>query len=306
MSEPLKTILCGIELHNPLILASGVLGLNKKTLLLAQNGGAGALTLKSITIEERIGHESPNVAFFEGGMLNAFGYNNCGLKKALNEFHDLSCFSVPVIGSCTAQTPEDFAKIVRAFDELDFAAIELPVSCPHTPGYGLLSKQNEKAFIEKVLRKCRKETKKPIFLKINACLPNLLEIATCAEKAGADAITCSNSFPGMIIDINAKKPVLSFKKGGVSGPAIRPMVVKAIYEIYEEIKIPIIGVGGVSTGEHAIELIMAGASAVGIATGVLLRGNSVFRKCAFEILSWMKKHQYKSIEELVGIAHRNF
>ncbi|MCX8190545.1 MAG: dihydroorotate dehydrogenase [Candidatus Diapherotrites archaeon] len=303
MGEILENKICGIELKNPFILASGVLGLNKETLLIAQKGGAGALTIKSITLEPREGHETPNVAFFEVGMLNAFGYNNCGLKMAVEEFSDLSCFKIPVFGSCTAGNPNEFANIVKWLDKLDFKAIELPVSCPHTPGYGLLSGQNEAKFVESVMRRCRKKTKKPIFLKISAGLPNYVEVAIRAQKAGADAIVCSNTLPGMIIDINAKSPVLSFKKGGVSGPAIRPMVVKAVYELYKELKVPIIGVGGISRGEHAIEYLMAGASAVGIATGVLQRGPSVFRKCSGEVVSWMKEHHYKNVSELVGVAH---
>ncbi|MEM4662824.1 MAG: dihydroorotate dehydrogenase [Candidatus Diapherotrites archaeon] len=303
MVEILKTELCGIELKNPIVLASGVLGLNKETLMIAQKGGAAALTIKSITLEPREGHETPNVAFFECGMLNAFGYNNIGLCKAKQEFSDLSCFKVPVFGSCTAGSPEEFANLVKELDKIDFKAFELPVSCPHTPGHGLLSGQNERRFVEKVIKKCRKKTKKPIFLKINAGLPNFAEVSLCAQKAGADAIVCSNTLPGMIIDINARSPVLSFKKGGVSGPAIRPMVIKAVYELYETIKIPIIGVGGISRGEHVIEYLMAGASAVGIATGVLQRGPSVFKKCSNEVARWMKKHNYKNISELIGVAH---
>jgi len=301
----LQASICGIKLKNPLILASGVLGLNKNNLMIAQRGGAGALTIKSITLEKRSGHDTPNVAFFEAGMLNAFGYCNMGLSAALKEFADLSCFSVPVFASCTASNARDFAKLVNAFDKLDFAAIELPVSCPHTPSYGLLAGQSNVKKVRAITKACRKKTKKPIFLKINAGLPNFVEIALAAEKAGADAITCSNTLgPGMVIDINMAKPVLSFKFGGVSGPAIRPVVVRAVYELYRHLKIPIIGLGGVSRGEHAIEMLMAGASAVGIATGVLQRGPGVFRKCCEELSRWMKKHEYRSIEELIGLAHQ--
>jgi dihydroorotate dehydrogenase (NAD+) catalytic subunit len=301
----LQASICGIKLKNPLILASGVLGLNKNNLLIAQRGGAGALTIKSITLEKRSGHDTPNVAFFEAGMLNAFGYCNIGLAAALKEFADLSCFSVPVFASCTASDAHSFAKLVGAFDKLGFAAIELPVSCPHTPGHGLLAGQSNIEKVKAIIRACRKETKKPIFLKINAGLPNFVEIALAAEKAGADAITCSNTLgPGMVIDVNTAKPVLSFKVGGVSGPAIRPIVVRAIYELYERLRIPIIGLGGVSRGEHAIEMLMAGANAVGIATGVLQRGPCVFRKCCKELAQWMEKHGYRSIGELVGLAHQ--
>lgn len=300
----LKTTFCGIELKNPLILASGVLGLNKNNLLRAQKGGAGAVTIKSISLEERSGHETPNIAFFEAGMLNAFGYCNAGLKEALKEFADLSCFKVPVIASCTASSAKEFAKLVSALDRLNFAAIELPLSCPHTPGHGLLAGQGTPKATKEIVEACRKKTRKPLFVKINASLPAIGEIALAAEKAGADAITCSNTLgPGMIIDINSSKPVLAFKVGGVSGSAIRPIVVRSVYDLYERIKIPIIGLGGVSRGEHAIELLMAGASCVGIATAIALRGPNVFEKCCNEMREWMKKHGYKSVEELVGLVH---
>ena len=296
--------LCGIKLKNPLILASGVLGLNKNNLLRAQKGGAGALTIKSISLEERFGHETPNVAFFEAGMLNAFGYCNPGLDEALREFADLSCFSVPVIASCTASSASDFAKLVSALDKLDFAAIELPLSCPHTPGHGLLAGQGTVEATKEIVKACRKKTKKPLWVKINASLPNAVDIALAAERAGADAITCSNTLgPGMIIDIASAKPVLAFKVGGVSGPAIRPIIVRTIYDLYKRLKIPIIALGGVLRGEHAIEMLMAGASAVGIATGIAIRGPDIFKKCCDEMSEWLKKHDYKSITELIGVAH---
>lgn len=304
MNKRLLTELTGIKMKNPLILASGVLGLNKNNLLIAEKGGAGALTIKSISPKERLGHDTPNVAFFEAGMLNAFGYCNMGLKAALEEFKDLSCFNVPVIASCTAENAKEFALIAKEFECLDFKAVELPVSCPHTPGHGLMAGQSNEKKVFEIVKECRKKTKKPIFLKLNAGTPNFAEIAIAAEKAGASAITCSNTLgPGMVIDINAGKPVLSFKVGGVSGPAIRPIVVKAVFELSEKIKIPIIGLGGVSKGEHAIELIMAGASAVGIGTGVMQRGPEVFSKTSNEIQEWMEKHGYKNLKEIRGIAH---
>jgi len=300
----LETELCNVSLKNPLILASGVLGLSKNNLLRAQRGGAGAVTIKSVSLEERSGHETPNIAFFEAGMLNAFGYCNPGIEEALKEFSDLSCFEVPVIASCTASNASDFAKLVEALDKLDFAAIELPLSCPHTPGYGLLAGQGTPEATKEIVEACRKKTKKPLLVKINASLPRIGEIALAAEKAGANAITCSNTLgPGMVIDINSTKPVLAFKVGGVSGPAIRPIVVRSVYDLYKRIKIPIIGLGGVLRGEHVIELLMAGASCVGIGTAIALRGHNVFEKCCDEMLAWMKKHGYKSIGELIGLAH---
>ncbi|MEM0359987.1 MAG: dihydroorotate dehydrogenase [Candidatus Diapherotrites archaeon] len=301
----LETSFCGLKLKNPLILASGILGVNKNNLLRAQKGGAGALTIKSISLEPREGHKNPITAVFECGMLNAVGYSNPGLKEAIKEFSDLSGFKVPVIGSITAGNAEEFAILAREFEKLSFSALELPLSCPHTPGFGLLAGQGTPEATKAITEAVRKQTKKPLIVKISPSIPNIAEIAIAAEKAGANAINCGNTLgPGMIIDINSAKPVLHFKVGGVSGPAIRPIVVRCVFDLYKAVKIPIIGLGGVMNGRDAIEMLQAGASAVGIGTAVHYSGPQVFSKISKEMYSWMKLHNYNSLQELVGIAHK--
>ncbi len=300
----ISTKLCGLKLKNPLILASGILGVNKNNLLRVQEGGAGALTIKSISLNPREGHKNPIIATYECGMLNAVGYSNPGLKKAIKEFSDLSEFSVPVIGSVTAGNAKEFAELVKELDSLEFEAFELPLSCPHTPGFGLLAGQGTPKKTREITLAVRKKTKKPLFVKISPSIPNIVEVAKAAEKAGANAITCGNTLgPGMIIDINSAKPVLHFKVGGVSGPAIRPIIVRCVYDLYESIKIPIIGLGGIQSGRDAIEIMQAGASVVGMGTAVYYHGPNVFNKVAKEMLEWMKKNSFSSVNELVGIAH---
>ncbi|MFH1234548.1 MAG: dihydroorotate dehydrogenase [Candidatus Diapherotrites archaeon] len=301
----LETSFCSLQMQNPLILASGVLGVNKNNLLRAEHGGAGALTIKSISLEPREGHKNPITAVFECGMLNAVGYSNPGLKEALKEFADISDFKVPLIGSVTAGNAEEFASLAKEFEKLSFSALELPLSCPHTPGFGLLAGQGTPEATKAITEAVRKETKKPLIVKVSPSIPNIAEIALAAEKAGADAINCGNTLgPGMIIDINSGKPVLHFKVGGMSGPAIRPIIVRCVFDLYQAVKIPIIGLGGVMNGGDAIEMLQAGASAVGVGTAIHYEGSEVFGKISKEMEQWMKKHSYKSIEELVGIAHK--
>ena len=167
--------------------------------------------------------------------------------------------------------------MVEKLAETKFSAIELPLSCPHTPGYGLLAGQGTPLSTNLIVSAVRKVTKLPIFVKLSPNIPGIGDIAKAAEDAGANAITAINTLgPGMIINIEARKPVLSFKVGGVSGNALRPIATRCVYDIYESVKIPIIGVGGISTGRHAIEMIMAGATAVGIGTGIYSRGIDIF------------------------------
>jgi dihydroorotate dehydrogenase (NAD+) catalytic subunit len=185
-----------------------------------------------------------------------------------------------------------------------FSAIELPLSCPHTPGFGLLAGQGTPESTKDIVSAVRKATKLPIFVKLS---PNVLEIgnlAKAAEDAGANAITAVNTLgPGMIINIEARNPVLSYRVGGVSGQALRPIATRCVYDIYEAVKIPIIGTGGISTGKHAIEMIMAGATAIGVGTGIYERGIDIFQKICGEMETWMSENNFNTVDEMTGIAH---
>jgi len=296
--------LCGVVLKNPTVLASGILGACKATLARAAAAGAGAVTMKSVSEEPREGHKNPTVITFEAGMMNAVGYSNPGIEEAVKEFADLSDVSSPVIASVIGQSAEQFARVAERMAELAFAAIELPLSCPHTPGYGTLAGQGTPEATEAITAAVRGVTEKPIFVKVSPNIPALAEVCRAAEAAGADAITAVNSLgPGMIINIEARAPVLDFKMGGVTGAALRPVATRCVYDIYEAVKIPVIGTGGVSTGRHAIELMMAGARAVGVGTAVYMEGPEVFGKIAREMREWMEANGVEKVEELIGAAH---
>jgi len=301
----LSTTIGGIKLANPLVLASGILGTTRALLRRVALAGAGAVTIKSISLEPRDGHPNPTVITFEAGMMNAVGYSNPGLEVALKEFADLSDVPAPVIASVIGRTPDEFKAVAERMAALPFAAIELPLSCPHTPGYGTLAGQGSPEATEAITRAVRGVTEKPIFVKVSPNIQALGEACRAAESAGADAITAVNTLgPGMAINIEARRPVLAFGMGGVSGPALRPVALRCVYDIYRAVKIPIIGTGGVSTGRHAIEMLMAGATAVGLGTAVYIDGPEAFGRIASEIEDWMSRHDVSCVRDLIGVVHR--
>ncbi len=300
----LSTIFCGINLSSPTILPAGFLGTTKDILKRVAENGVGAVTIKSISSEARNGHRNPTVLTFDAGMLNAVGYSNPGVKEAAKEFSDTKSIGVPVIASVIGTNPEDFLKVLDGFKDVNFCAVEIPLSCPHTPGFGMLAGQSSPEATSKIVSAIRKETQLPLFVKLSPNVPDIGELAKIAEDAGADAITAVNTMgPGMVINIEAKRPVLDFMIGGVSGSALRPIAVRCVFDIYNSVKIPILGVGGISTGRHAIEMMMAGASVIGIGTAIYHRGIEVFREINGEIEKWMDKNGITSLKEIVGIAH---
>ncbi|MFQ5863440.1 MAG: dihydroorotate dehydrogenase [Candidatus Brocadiales bacterium] len=300
----LSTELCGIELGNPTVLASGVLGTSKSLLQMVARAGAGAVTTKSVSLDPMPGHNNPITVGFEAGLLNAVGYSNPGMRESAQEFKDLENVGVPVIASVIGSGVGDFVKVVDGLWGQGFAAIEISLSCPHTPGFGMMAGQNTPSYTRQVTSAVRRVTSIPIFVKLSPDTPDIASVAKAAEESGADGITATNTMgPGMIINIEARRPVLDFKVGGISGPALRPIAVRCVYDIYESVRIPIIGTGGVSTGRHAIEMLMAGARAVGIGTAVCTRGVDVFSAVCREMEEWMEGNNYSSVQELIGAAH---
>ena len=295
---------CGISLRNPTVLASGILGTSRDILARVAAAGAGAVTIKSISEEPREGHKNPTIITFEAGMMNAVGYSNPGLAETLKEFADLGEVASPVFASVIGQSPEQFAHVAEQMAALPFAAIELPLSCPHTPGYGTLGGQGTPEATEAITAAVRKVTRKPIFVKVSPNIPALGDVCRAAEAAGADAITAVNTLgPGMVINIEAREPVLEFKMGGVSGPALRPVAMRCVYDIFQAVKLPIIGTGGVSAGRHVIEMMMAGARVVGVGTAVYTDGIEVFREITREMREWMAANKVEKLEEIIGAAH---
>ena len=298
----LQTNLCNIKLKNPTILASGILGVTRESVDRVGKSGAGAVTLKSLCHEERFGNPNPTMFGYDDVFLNAVGLPGQGIDSAMKDFGKLDGLSVPVIGSIYGYRVEQFGDVARKMASLNPAMIEVDISCPHMdygkPYYA------DPGLAAKVTSEVKKNSGKiPVSIKLSPNVHDIKEIAHAAEKAGADAITAINTATGMVIDIDARKPVLANKIGGVSGPALKPIAVRCVYEIYDTVKIPIIGTGGVTHGKDAIEMVMAGATGVGIGTGVFYRGPDVFKKVCDEMEVWMKKNKVKNLDEIRGCAH---
>jgi dihydroorotate dehydrogenase (NAD+) catalytic subunit len=295
----LSTSLCGVKLNNPLVLASGILGTNAAILERVANSQAGAVTLKSIGPVEREGNKNPSVLGWEHGMINAVGLPSAGYKNYSWEGYDK--IKVPVIVSIYGSTIEEYVEVAKAVSDKG-KILEINISCPNKHD-GMSFCLNLSAAKE-VVKAVKKVAKVPVFVKLSPNVPDIATLAREVEAAGADGITAINTVgPGMIIDIDARKPVLAYKTGGLSGPGIRPVAIKCVYDIYKAVKIPIIGTGGVTTGRDAIEMMMAGASAVGIGTAVYYNGFDTFKKIIQEIEDWMKQKNVKSLKEIIGAAH---
>ena len=299
----LSTSIAGVKLKNPTILSSGIFGTSSELIKRAFENNAGAATIKSIGPRPRDGNNNPSVIDFGHGLLNAVGLPSPGYKNMDMEFNELSKIKEPVIWSIYGSRIEDFIDITKYIIRYKPRIIELNISCPNKEN-GMLFSQDKKSAAN-VTRSVKEIAEKTIVIpKLSPNVSNISEIAYACEKAGADAINAINTVQGMVINIDAKKPVLDYKKGGMSGPALKPIAVRCVYEIYEKVSIPIIGTGGIMNGRDAIEIIQAGASAVGIGSGVYYHGIEVFRNIVNEIKEWMQENDYNSIKELIGIAHK--
>jgi dihydroorotate dehydrogenase (NAD+) catalytic subunit len=307
MSIDISTRLAGLKLKNPTVLASGILGVSGKLLRRIAECGAGAVTTKSIGREKRDGFPNPTVLELGFGLMNAIGLSNPGYEEFKNEIRIAKKGNVPVIVSIFAGNPEDFAFLAREMERANADAIELNISCPNLkPGEKLgevIGKDPELS--HEVVKAVKKSVNIPVITKLTPNVNDIKIIAKAVEKAGTDIISAINTVgPGMVINIETGKPVLANKFGGLSGPAVHPLAVRCVYDIYETVKIPIIGIGGITHGKDAIEMLMAGASAVGIGSAVYYRGIDVFRKVCGEMKEFLESHGYSSLEEIIGLAHR--
>lgn len=295
----------GKKMKNPTILASGILGVTKESLERVAKEGAGAVTTKSLTIEPRSGHPGPNIIETDCGLLNAMGYPNPGIKEGLKEFSNWK-MKEPLIISIAGMNENEFSKLAEEIEnsKVKCSAIEAVISCPHTPGYGLMAGQSNPDSVSKTVKAIKRKTRLPLIIKLSPSVPGEVAMAKAADEAGADAINMGNTLgPGMRINLERRKPVLGFGCGGLSGPAMKPVALRCVYDIYEAVDIPIIGTGGITTGEDLIEYMMAGASAVGIGTALHYRGLSSFRRISQEARTWLEDNGCKNIMEIAGVAH---
>ena len=295
----------GFKLANPTVLASGILGYTGDFLQRVSESGAGAVVTKSIGIEPRAGYPNPTVVQAEAGLINAVGLPNPGVNDFAEEItYAKTVVKVPLIVSVFGYAAEEYATAAAKVVKAGADAVELNVSCPHVKDTGHEIGQHQKTLTE-VIEKVRASVKKPVIVKLSPNVTDIVEIAKRAVEAGADALTAVNTVKAMAIDVEAQRPILSNVKGGLSGPAIKPIALRCVYDLFEaDLKVPIFGCGGVASWQDAVEFLLAGASAVQIGTAIAMDDLGVFQKVNKGLQSYLIKKGYGSVKEIVGLSHQ--
>jgi dihydroorotate dehydrogenase (NAD+) catalytic subunit len=301
LGPDLSVEIAGIKLPNPTILASGILGVSAEIMIRASRAGAGAVVCKSFNRNGREGYRNPSFIEVPGGFLNALGIPNPGMDEMREEVETVSKAGVPIIASVFGFDAEEFAAAAAMGERGGAIAVELNVSCPHVKEVGVEIGQRPKVVAE-VTQAVKNRVHVPVLVKLSPNVTDITEVAKAAQNAGADGITAINTALGMAVDVDSGYPILGGIFGGLSGAALHPIAVRAIYQIKQAVKIPIIGVGGIQDWRGAMEMMMAGASAVQIGTAVTTKGLEIFRDVTIGISKFLEHKGWRSIREAVGTA----
>jgi dihydroorotate dehydrogenase (NAD+) catalytic subunit len=294
--------IAGLRLRNPLMNAAGVLGMSPLILKRVYDSGVGAVISKSIGPKPRKGHPNPTLIRVDCGALNAMGLPNPGVEYFVEEIKEIKRMGIPIIASFFGGSTEDFVEVAYQLTRAGADALELNASCPNVADeLGMLAA--DAGNVEKVTAAVKEETKLPVFVKLSPNVTNIKSIAIAAEWGGADAITAVNTLKGMAIDVNMRRPVLANITGGMSGPAVKPIALRCVWEVAQAVNLPIIGCGGITTGTDAVEYFLAGASALEVGTAIMAHGLGVYKEITDGIAEYMDQNGFSKIEEMVGLAH---
>jgi len=295
-----------LHLKNPLVLASGILGTSPSLMTRCALAGAGGITSKSCGPEPRTGHENPVALAWQGGVINAIGLTNPGVQEEVALLEEtkqrLSQQDVPLFASIFAPTLAQFGEVARVVADAAPDLIEVNISCPNVASEFGTPFSATAEMAAAVTREVRRAVSLPISIKLAPNVPMISEIARAVAEEGADAITAINTMPAMLIDAYAGKPVLKNRTGGLSGTALKPIALRCVAEIASRVSLPIIGTGGVSTGIDAAEMLMAGATLVGVGSAIWQDGPAVFSRIADELAQFMDETGYARIDALRGKA----
>jgi dihydroorotate dehydrogenase (NAD+) catalytic subunit len=304
-SNLLSTNLAGLALDNPTILASGILGYSAEIMHRVIKGGAGAVVTKSVGLEPRMGYANPTVVQAKSGLINAMGLPNPGIDEYVNEIkYAKSLIHSPLIVSVFGYSADEYTVVAKKAVEAGADAVELNVSCPHVKQTGAEIGQNAMLLYE-VVSKVKAEVHKPVFVKLSPNVTDIVDLACAAVRGGADALTAVNTLKAIAIDVETMLPVLSNVKGGLSGPAVKPVALRCVYDLREKVQVPIIGCGGIVDWRDAVEYFLAGASAVQVGTAIALEDTDVFQKINRGIEVYLRKKHYRSVKDIVGLSHRS-
>ena len=299
-----KVNLCGIEIDNPVIPASGTFGFGKEFAELYDINCLGTFSFKGTTREARFGNPTPRIAECASGMLNAVGLQNPGVEAVIaHELPKLAeCFHKPVMANVSGFSEREYVETCEMLDSQDqIGWIEVNISCPNVHGGGMSFGTSAEA-AGQVTKAVRAVTKKPLIIKLSPNVTDIVSIAKACEAEGADAVSLINTLMGMRIDLRKKKPIIANKTGGFSGPAIKPVAIRMVYQVYDAVKIPIVGMGGISTAEDVIEMMLAGATAVEVGAANLVDPFAC-RDIIADLPRVMEKYNIQNLTDIIGGAH---
>lgn len=294
----------GIKMKNPVTVASGTFGYGREYSKFFDLSKLGGIITKGTSLKAKSGNKPPRVCETPSGMLNSIGLQNPGVEYfAENDLPFLKKFDTAIIVNACGSTIDDYIEVCKILDTLDIDGVELNLSCPNVKE-GCMAFGSSYQGVKEVTSKVRKILNKPLIVKLTPNVSNIAEIAKGAEDGGADAVSLINTLLGMKIDIEKRRPVLANNTGGLSGPAIRPVAVRMVYEVSQAVSIPILGMGGIINGEDAIEFMLAGASAISIGAGNFANPYASINTIK-EIEEYMKKHEIENISDIVGQVKMN-
>jgi dihydroorotate dehydrogenase (NAD+) catalytic subunit len=294
----------GLKLKNPVIAASGTFGFGREFSGYTDLNRIGGISVKGLTLKPRQGNAPPRIAETPAGILNSVGLQNPGVEEFIkNEIPFLRQFNTAIIANIAGSTVEDYCKMAEILSEADIDAFELNVSCPNVKAGGVAF-GNSCEGIGRITAEVKKYCKKPLIVKLTPNVTDIREIAMAAEAAGADALSLINTILGMAVDIHKRRPVLANNFGGLSGPAVKPVAVRMTYQVSQAVKVPVIGMGGISTGDDAVEFMLSGASAVMVGTANFVDPSACL-SVVEGIESYLKMHNYNSVSEIIGRLEMN-
>ena len=298
----LSVNIAGVHFNNPIIAASGTIGFGREYSEFYPLSVFGGISCKGTTLKERLGNPPPRIAETPMGMLNAVGLQNPGVEHFIKyDLEWLEKQNTVVIANVAGSTQEDYCKMVEILSETDIDMVELNISCPNVKEGGVQFGTSCQS-VGAITKAVRKFCKKPLMIKLSPNVADIAEIAAACAEAGADGISLINTMLGMRIDLKSKKPVIHNKMGGFSGPAIFPVAVRMVYQVYEAVDIPIIGMGGVSSAEDVIEMMLAGATGVEVGAANLV-DPFASKKIIEALPAAMEKYGIHSLKEIIGGAH---
>jgi dihydroorotate dehydrogenase (NAD+) catalytic subunit len=296
----LRIELAGISLRNPVMVASGTFGYGEEYAQLVDLNKLGAIVAKTITLKPRLGNEPPRIVETASGVLNSIGLQNVGIDAFINEkLPFLKEYDVPLIVSIAGETIDEYVQLAKTLKGEEISGLELNLSCPNIKYKRKLMFAQDSQATHQVVSRVRKVTSLPLMVKLSPDVTDIASIAKVCEEAGADGVSLINTFTGMAIDVENRKPVLRQITGGLSGPAIKPIALRMVYEVHKIVKIPIIGIGGIMSAGDALEFIIAGAKAVAIGTGNFVDPLTPI-KVIEGIREYMIKNKIKDIKSIVG------